>query len=42
MIKVYYNLVKNGKWDIEDVPTLWRDGVQALLDEASNDAESSE
>ncbi|WP_274381250.1 CD1375 family protein [Gordonibacter urolithinfaciens] len=32
MIKVYYNLVKNGKWDIENVPDLWRGGVQVLLD----------
>ena len=32
MIKVYYNLVKNGKWDIDTVPDLWRGGVQVLLD----------
>lgn len=44
MVKVYYNLVKNGKWDIEDVPARWRDGVQALLDadEAAEDAEPAE
>ena len=32
MIKIYYNLVKNGKWDIKNVPAPWRGGVQALLD----------
>ena len=32
MIKIYYSLVKNGKWDIKNVPALWRGGVQALLD----------
>lgn len=41
MIKVYYNLVKNGKWDIENVPALWRGGVQALLD-ADEDAKGEE
>lgn len=41
MIKVYYNLVKNGKWDIENVPALWREGVQALLD-ADKAAEGEE
>lgn len=41
MIKVYYNLVKNGKWAIENVPALWRGGVQALL-EADKDAEDEE
>lgn len=41
MIKVYYNLVKNGKWEIENVPALWRGGVQALLD-ADEDAEDEE
>ena len=44
MIKVYYNLVKNGKWDIENVPSLWREGVQALLDadEAAEGEEAAE
>lgn len=44
MVKIYYRLVKNGKWNIEDVPSLWRGGVQALLDadESAEDKESSE
>lgn len=44
MIKVYYNLVKNGKWDIENVPDLWRGGVQVLLDadEAAEGEEAAE
>lgn len=45
MIKVYYNLVKNGKWEIENVSALWRGGVQALLDAdegAKADKESAE
>lgn len=43
MIKVYYSLVKNGKWEIENVPALWRGGVQSLLDadEAAEDEEAA-
>ena len=32
MAKLYYNLIKSGNWTIDDVPTKWRDAVQALLD----------
>lgn len=33
MAKVYYRLVKAGKRTIEQVPELWREQVQKLLDE---------
>lgn len=32
MAKIYYNRIKVGKWDIEDVPERWRDEVMAMLD----------
>lgn len=32
MAKVYYNLIKKGLKTIDDVPMVWRDEVQALLD----------
>lgn len=41
MAKVYYRLVKAGKWSIDDVPALWRGSVQSLLD-ANKDAEDEE
>lgn len=41
MAKIYARLVKEGKWSIEDVPALWRGGVQALLD-ADEDAGDDE
>ena len=33
MAKIYYNRIKAGTWIIEQVPILWREAVQALLDE---------
>ena len=32
MAAIYAYLVRSGTWDLEDVPTLWRDEVAALLD----------
>ena len=32
MAKIYYNLIKNGKYTIEQIPAKWRDEVQAMLD----------
>lgn len=32
MAKVYYNLIKKGLKTIDDVPMVWREEVQALLD----------
>jgi hypothetical protein len=32
MAKVYYDLIKKGLWEIEKVPSVWRDEVQAMLD----------
>ena len=32
MVKVYYRQVKSKKRTIEQVPDLWRDEVQALID----------
>lgn len=32
MAKIYYNRIKAGTWTIDQVPTRWRDEVQALLD----------
>lgn len=32
MAKIFYRRVKAGIMDIEEVPWLWRDKVQALLD----------
>ena len=32
MAQVYYNLIKKGLRTIDQVPTMWRDAVQALLD----------
>lgn len=37
MVNVYYRLVKMGTWTVEQVPALWRQGVQDKLD-----AEASE
>lgn len=31
MAKIYYNRIKAGAITIEDVPTRWREAVQALL-----------
>ena len=33
MAKIYYRRIKRGEMTIDDVPTKWRDEVQALLDE---------
>lgn len=35
MAKLYYNLIKKGLKSIDDVPDVWRDDVQALLDTES-------
>lgn len=32
MVKFWYKRIKRGKATIEDVPELWREQVQALLD----------
>ena len=32
MAKIYYNLINKGLRTIEDVPMVWREAVQALLD----------
>lgn len=32
MAKIYYNLIHMGTWTIDQVPTLWREQTQALLD----------
>ena len=32
MAKIYYNLINKGLKTIEDVPMVWREAVQALLD----------
>ena len=37
MAKIYYNLIKNGNYTIEQVPAKWRDAVQAMLDAESTE-----
>lgn len=32
MAKIYYRQIKAGNITIDDVPTKWRDAVQAMLD----------
>ena len=32
MAKIYYRKIKAGEMTIDDVPTRWREAVQALLD----------
>lgn len=32
MAQIYYNLIKKGLRTIDQVPTMWRDAVQALID----------
>lgn len=32
MAKIYYRKIKAGQMTIEEVPTRWREAVQALLD----------
>lgn len=32
MVKIYYKLIKAGLITIDDVPTVWRDAVQTLMD----------
>lgn len=32
MIKVYYDLIKKGLWEIENVPMVWKADVQRLLE----------
>jgi hypothetical protein len=44
MAKLYYEKIKNKEtnpetemtWKLEDVPTLWREEVSAMLEEASD------
>lgn len=33
MAKIYYSLIKSGKWRIEDVPKAWRAEVEKMLRE---------
>lgn len=37
MAKIYYDLIKKGLWEIENVPTRWRDEVQSMLDADINE-----
>ena len=32
MVKIYYKLIKAGLITIDDVPTVWRDAVQTLME----------
>jgi len=32
MVKIYYDLINGGLWTIDNVPSIWREAVQALLD----------
>lgn len=32
MAKIYYNLIKAGRWEIDNVPATWKSSTQALLD----------
>ena len=32
MAKIYYRMIKTGRMTIDEVPTRWREAVQALLD----------
>ena len=36
MAKIYYNLVIKGTITIEQVPSKWRDAVQAMIDKDNN------
>lgn len=36
MAKVYYDLIRKGLWEIDNVPMAWRDAVQTLLDADEN------
>lgn len=36
MAKIYYNRIKDGAFELENVPPTWYDAVKALLD-ADND-----
>ncbi len=36
MAKIYYNLIKKELRTIDDVPLVWKDDVQALLDADDN------
>lgn len=33
MAKLYYNLIKGGKWTIDRVPEKWRTEVETMLNE---------
>ena len=37
MAKVYYNLIKNDKLSIEEVPLKWREAVKELMAQNNND-----
>jgi hypothetical protein len=32
MAKLYYNLIKGGKWTLEDVPEKWREAVEKMIE----------
>ena len=32
MIKVYVDLIRKGKWTLEDVPVRWREEVRKVLE----------
>lgn len=34
MAKIYANRIKAGTWTIEQVPTIWREAVEAIIAEA--------
>ena len=41
MAKVYYDLIKAGRWTIEQVPSKWKEEVQGMLDaDNTKDADS--
>ena len=37
MAKIYYNLIKAGKKDIDDVPLRWREEVKKMLEGDKNE-----
>lgn len=36
MAKIYYNIIKQNLWTIEQVPSLWKADTQVLLDADEN------
>lgn len=41
MVKVYCNLIKSGKWTINDVPEKWRYEVKVLLNKEGKSTQDS-